>query len=175
MKKSLYTTLELLKEHRACEDGLKKLRKSLPTGTTEDTKINLLHILESNGLEHFFWSWRATTKKGSLSKRMILHDIVALVEPIYLKQYPDSSLFKKVLKALKTNKGLEESCNAAYAAAKAAYDAYDATKATKATKAAANAAFAANAASAAAYAASAYARKKMREKQTLIIKKYLIG
>jgi hypothetical protein len=186
-KIKLETTLKRLKEARACEDGLETLINSLPEGFKETKSINLLHILESNGMNHFFWAWRATTKKELKTKRMILHDIVKLVEPIYLKRYPDSNLFKQVLKSLSSGRLLSEAkklaaanaANAANAAAYAANAAYAAYVAAYAAANAANAAYAADAANAANSAANAAAnaayaaKQEMQNKQIEIIKKYL--
>lgn len=157
MKKTkLLTSLSLLKSHDACSDGLETLIKSLPRGFEEDKEINLLHILTSNGLDHFFWAWRATSKPEKRVKRLILADIIELVEPIYLKSYPASKMFKQVLRALRTGRRVEEAKEAdaaAYAAARAAYAA--------ASYAAADAA------------SYAVTRSKIKDKQIKIIKRYL--
>jgi hypothetical protein len=113
-KVKLVTTLELLKKHDACACGLETLIKSLPKNYSNTKSINLLHILESNSLDHFFWAWRATTKKEKKVKRLILHDIIKEVQHIYEKRYPKSNIFKQVLKALSTGRGLEAACDASY-------------------------------------------------------------
>ena len=144
MKTTLNTTLKLLCRHNACDGRLEAILDSLPKNYPKDKTINLLHILESNGINYFFWSWRATTEKGLEVKRMILHDIIASIKHLH----PDQKVIRQVLKALKSGEGVKEARNAAYAAYAAAYaDAADA-----AAYAAAAAAYAA--ATAAAYAAT---------------------
>jgi hypothetical protein len=154
----LTTTLRMLKNANACKDGYSSVVKGVGKDYPLDKPINLLSILESNCVNHFFWAFRCTTQDNKIPLRLILHDIVKLVEPIYLKQFPDSKVFKQVLKALSTGRGLEDAANAARAAANAAANAARAA-ANAAANAAADAAMAANAAvyaaNAAVYAAMA--------------------
>jgi hypothetical protein len=114
----LTTTLQMLKDANACEDGYSSVVKGVGKDYPLDKPINLLSILESNCVNHFFWAFRCTTQDNKIPLRLILHDIIKLVEPIYLKQFPNSKVFKQVLKALSTGRGL-------YAAARAAADAAD--------------------------------------------------
>jgi hypothetical protein len=180
-KIKLTTTLKLLKEANPCESGLQTLIQSLPKKHSDTKPINLLHILESNGIDHFFWAWRATQKPEKKTKRMILHDIVESVQHVYEKKYPTSSVIKNVLKALKTGKGLKEASRAADAAAYASANAADAAYAADAAAYASSAYAAANASAYAARAADAadatyiadLANSSGRQKQTKIIKKYL--
>lgn len=124
MKTSLFTTLSKVKKHDPCEDGLEyALKRGL-----SDEPFNLLKLLDKqDGLSYFFWAWKCTTKKESKVMRLILHDILARVEPLYRKVYPDSTAVTDVLKALKTGKGLEKARLAAYAASDAAVDAANAS------------------------------------------------
>src|SRR6185312_8512156 len=115
----LTTTLQMLKNANACKDGYSSVVKGVGKDYPLDKPINLLSILESNCVNHFFWAFRCTTQDNKIPLRLILHDIVKLVEPIYLKQFPDSKVFKQVLKALSTGRGLEDAANAARAAANA--------------------------------------------------------
>lgn len=101
MKTKLETTLKLLIKNNACQDVLRPLKASLKPNIKETDKINLLHILKSNGLNHFFWAWRATTKKEMQVKRYILADIVESVEPLFAKKYPEDLSVKNVIKYLR--------------------------------------------------------------------------
>ncbi len=157
----LTTTLKLLRVNNACSDGMTTLLKSLPKNYPEDQPINLLHILESNGVEHCFWALRATKECPKKVIRLIMIDVVESIRHHYESKYPDSDVIKNVVKALKSGdkEELRVAANAATYAANATANAAYAT--------ACAAAYAANAAADAAYAAAE------RQKQIEIIKKYL--
>lgn len=57
----IYTTLARIREHSPCEDGWKKLCKSLGgiRNYGKDTPVSLLQILDSNGLNDALWCLRA--------------------------------------------------------------------------------------------------------------------
>ena len=50
------TTLNKIRAHSPCEDGYKKLCKHLGKTKADDDEIDLLTILESNGLDDALWS-----------------------------------------------------------------------------------------------------------------------
>jgi hypothetical protein len=177
------TTLKLLKNKDACSDGYQTLIDYLGKDYPEEKEINLLTILESNGIDHCLWAFRATTVDTSKQARLIAADCAESVLYIYQEKYPDDNRPELSIKAARDfANGLISSAPAyaasasAYAAASAAYT--DSAYASDAASAAAYAsAYASDAAYAAAYAsAAAYAaasRQKEREKQIEIIKKYL--
>ena len=49
----------MLKVANACTDGFATLKASLPKRFRQDKDINLLHILNSNGVAHTIWAFRA--------------------------------------------------------------------------------------------------------------------
>ena len=56
----LTTTLNKIKEHEPCQEGWKKLLKSLNKTKADDEPLTFLHILESNSLDDCIWSMRST-------------------------------------------------------------------------------------------------------------------
>lgn len=123
-KIKLETTLKLLQKCRPCMAGMVTLKASLPKDYPADKPINLLHILESNGLAHFFWAWRATIKKESFIKRLILADIVESSIDNFNKQFPNDSSLDNVVSLLRkvkiSKKALKEAAFAIGCAADSA-------------------------------------------------------
>ncbi len=116
------TTLKLLKQQNPCSYGLQTLLKSLPKNYSENKQINLLHILGSNGVDHFFWALRAVKTPTAAHKKVIsyiLADIIESVEPNFSKEYPDNTAVRNVIKYLRkgTKKQLKEAQSAAFLAA----------------------------------------------------------
>ena len=57
----LYTTLNLLREHGACKYGYEKLLQTVGLNYDKDKPIDLITVLDSNGLFDAIWCLRATT------------------------------------------------------------------------------------------------------------------
>ena len=55
----MYTTLNVIRKHSPCTDGWEKLLKHLGKTSADDESLPLLTILESNGLDHTLWCFRA--------------------------------------------------------------------------------------------------------------------
>ena len=55
----MYTTLNAIRKHQPCPDGWEKLLKHLGKTKPDDEPLSLLTILESNGLDHALWCFRA--------------------------------------------------------------------------------------------------------------------
>lgn len=55
----MYTTLNKLRKHGPCADGLAKLLDNLGKGEADDEPLSIITILESNGLEDALWALRA--------------------------------------------------------------------------------------------------------------------
>ena len=185
MKIKLTTTFELLRLNHACESGYKTLAKNLGgiNKYGKDTEINLLQILESNGVQDALWSLRACKEDEKIKiAQHIACDCAEAVLYIYEKYNNKNTaprnaieIARKVIRGeLPASAAADASARAAYDAAYAAYDAaaraasaaaYDAAydDARAASAAAYDAARAAasasayDAARAAAYAAAAYA------------------
>ena len=96
---SLHTTLNLLKLAGACGQkagsgqGYDKLRQHLGKGWKKDAPIDLLTILESNGLEDALWCLQATLPEEAGARdqvaRLFACDCAERALPIWEKRYPD--------------------------------------------------------------------------------------
>jgi hypothetical protein len=177
----LTTSLNLLKKVGACSDGLETLLKHIGQRYDPGTPINLLTILESNGVDHFFWSFRALEQDWKDARPILISivtDIAESVLHIFEEKYPADDRPRKAIEAAKTETDLEKLQEAAAAAAFAARAEASAASAAWAAKYAASAAWAEYAKYAASdtewatYAADAAAAAE-RRKQIEIIKKYL--
>ena len=179
----LTTTLNKIRACNPCASGWRTLIKSLGDDFDHETEINLLTILDSNGVADMLWTLRATLQD---SKRTASHLAIEFAEqalPIFEQRRPDDPRPRKAIKAARdylagttSLEGLRKARAAAYAAYDAAAAAYAAAYAADAAYAAADAADAAYAAYvAAAYAAyaadAAYTSsgERGREKQAEII------
>jgi hypothetical protein len=192
-KIKLTTTLNLLKEHEACDDGYELLIKHIGEDYDENKPINLLTILESNGAEHCIWALRAVEQKNVKQAIVFLScKFAESVLHIFEDMYQEDKRPRQAINAstacvlIPTEENATVARNARNAAVAASSDADAAFAASAAAAAVAFAAAdaadadadadAAVAASAAADAADAAdAEKKERKKQAEILKKYLIN
>ena len=91
---SLHTTLNRLKLAGACGqtvgsgEGYDKLRVRLGKGWKKDSPIDLLTILESNGLDDTHWCLQATQEDSSTVVRLLVADYL---EHLCLALVPDDS------------------------------------------------------------------------------------
>src|SRR6185503_3979478 len=53
------TTLNQIREHSPCEEGWKKLLKSLNKTKADDEPVSIVQVLDSNGLDDALWCLRA--------------------------------------------------------------------------------------------------------------------
>ena len=100
IKVRLTTNLKRLIDNGACQSGLDTLINSLPKNHSKIKQINLLHILESNGLDHFFWALKAVIKPNKRIIRLILADAVKLIGcmPAPIVRSKQVEIIKKYLK-----------------------------------------------------------------------------
>jgi hypothetical protein len=154
----LETTLNRLRAHSPCVSGYATLLASLGGPACDPNgPINLLHILQSNGVDDCLWALRATIQDSEQVARLMASDFAELALPIFERARPtDARLRNTIAVARRYARGeaTEEELSAARAAAGAAGAA--AALAPKYASAAAGAAGAA--AKAAARAARAAAR-----------------
>ncbi|MCB7128980.1 MAG: hypothetical protein J3T61_05525, partial [Candidatus Brocadiales bacterium] len=91
MKICLTTTFKQIYDYGACKDRYRHLAKMLggieKYGRTKS--INLLAILEHNGLDDFFWTLGIIEDHQIL--RAMAADFAESVLPIFEKQYPDDN------------------------------------------------------------------------------------
>lgn len=194
----LTTTLNLIRAKSPCPSGYKILTRYLGEGFSHDAEINLLTILDSNGVLDMLWCLCATEQDSKHIAVQMAIEFAELVLPIFEKSRPSDARPRQCIQATKdylngkiSIKELGTTRKAAYAAACDATDRAAATAAHAANTAsyavsydaaaAANgaAAYAADALGAAAYAADAYsydtttsaeAKREMWEKQVEIIR-----
>ena len=169
----LTTTLNKIRACSPCTSGWQTLLKHVGKDFNPDAEINLLTVLQSNGVVDMLWTLRATDQDSKRIASQLAIEFAEQALPIFEKRRPDDARPRKAIQAardyLDGKISLEElqACQshaaaAAYAAAGAAY-AY-----------AADAAAAAYAADADADAADADdACEKAREKQAEIIRTIL--
>ena len=161
----LTTTFKRLRAAGACQSSYRKLRRTLK-GTKDTAPINLLTILESNGLDDALWALRATTQNCDRTARLLAADFAAEVLPIWHKHYPRDNRPALAIQAARDfANGLitDDQMSAAESAARSA-----AESAAIATESAARSAAESAARSAAESAARSAARSATVEKQTAI-------
>jgi hypothetical protein len=165
----LTTTLQKLHDARACTSRYKVLLSALGTDYPQDKPINLLTILESNGLEDALWALCATEQNCDTVARLMAADFAEQVLPIWQKYSQDKRPELAIKAARDFAKGsiFQDELAAAQAAAVAAWAAWDAALAAWDTAGAAwdawDAALAAWDAALAARAARDAAQQKQRE------------
>ncbi len=175
----LTTTLNKIRACGPCTSGWQTLLKHVGKDFDPDAEINLLTILESNGVADMLWTLRATDQDSKRIASQLAIEFAEQALPIFEKRRPNDARPRNAIQAardyLDGKISLEElrTCRshaadadayadaAAYAAAyaaDAAYAAYAAAYAADAAAYAADAAYAAYAAAADAAAdAAAYA------------------
>ena len=86
----LETTLNRLREADACTTGYATLLASLGGPSYDhDAPINLIHIVESNGVGDCLWALYATIQDSEQVARLMACDFAEAVLPIYERRYPD--------------------------------------------------------------------------------------
>ena len=161
----LTTTLNRLREANACTERYQHLLKALGGPKFDhNAPINLLTILDSNGVDDCLWALQATEQNCDVVARLMAADFAEAVLPIYEKQYPKDQRPRAAIEAARKFARGEIAADE-LAAASAAARAADSSAARAAAWAAASAAASA-AARAAAWAAASAA-------QAVIIRKHL--
>jgi len=84
----MQTTLNKIKYHSPCKDGLEKLLNHLNKTQADDEPLELRTIFESNGLYDTIWAFRAVDGKDK-EIRLFAADCAEMVLPIYEKAYSD--------------------------------------------------------------------------------------
>lgn len=137
---TLTTTFKLLRNKNACKPKYKLLRAALK-GTKDNEPINLLTILETNGLDDAIWALCATAENCDKIVRLMAADFAEQVLPIWQAHSQDKrpelaiKAARDFAHGLITIADLNAAKNAAWDAAKNA--AWDASWAAWAAKSAA--------------------------------------
>lgn len=135
-KTKLNTTLKLLEEKNACANGYQTLIDYIGHNYDKNAEINLLTILKSNGINHFFWAFRALQQEKPIWNPVlnnILADIAESVLNIFEEKYTDDKRPRAAIEACRnrniTYDDLVVASNAANAAANEVDDDYNAKRA----------------------------------------------
>ena len=151
----LTTTLNKIRACGPCTSGWQTLLKHVGKDFDPDAEINLLTILESNGVADMLWTLRATDQDSKRVASQLAIEFAEQALPIFEKRRPNDERPRKAIQAardyLDGKISLEELRSCRSHAAAAAADAY--------------AAYAADAA--------ADAREKALQKQAEIIRMIL--
>ena len=156
----LNTTLNEIKKHRPCIGGWRKLLHHLGKTEADDESLNIMTILEANGIEDAVWCLRAFKYRDYC---LFNADVAESVLSIFEAKYPKDARPRNAIKTIrdyKAGKITREALvtDAACAAYDAAYDAaYAAYASASASAYAATYTASASASAYAAYNASAYA------------------
>lgn len=178
----LTTTLARIREHSPCREGYAKLLRHLGKTEADDAPIDLLVVLESNGVQDCLWCLRATVEDSRPVAVALAIRFAESVLHVFEEARPGDDRPRKAIEAAKRGGPAADAAWAAADAARAAYAAEAAYAAARAAYAAdaADAADAAWAAYAAAYAATgaaacaaAYAVRAARAAQAEIIREIL--
>ena len=118
----LTTTFALLRKASACKPRYEFLRSSLSREEYgDDTPINLLTILETNGLDDALWALSATAENCDKVSRLMAADFAEQVLPIWQKYSQDKRPELAIKAARNFANGLDDrEWDAAWAAAGAA-------------------------------------------------------
>jgi hypothetical protein len=163
------TTLNKIRLHSPCTSGWTKLLKHLNKTCADDVELDLITILESNGLDDALWCLRAV---DGFDREKRLMTIAFAREVQHLMKDPRSLAALDVAERFANGVATKAELEAAHAAARAAARAAADAAADDAARAAAYAAYA-NAAAYAAADADARAADATRNKQVQILKKFL--
>lgn len=95
------TSFAKLKEAGACTSGYRTLAKHLGSVEEygEDKEINLLTILDSNGLDDALWCLRATHQDCDKEKRLIACEFAESVLHIFESKMPNDDRPRKAIEA----------------------------------------------------------------------------
>lgn len=157
------TTLNKIRSHSPCADGWEKLLRHLGKTQADDEPLDLLTVLDSNGLDDTFWCFRAVE---GCNKEMRLYAVWCAKQVQHLMKDPRSidalDVAERFANGTASNEELAAAGAAAWDAARAAaWTARDAARAAVGTAAWA----AAWAAAGAARTAAGTARDAVRDKQ----------
>ena len=193
----LTTTLNKIRDFSPCTSGWKKLLSHVGTDFDPDAEINLLTVLESNGVGDMLWTLRATEQDSKRIASQLAIEFAEQALPIFEKRRPDDLRPRQAIQAARDYldgkidaaalQNARAAAAAAYADSAAAFATAAFAFADSATAIAAAAVYASDAAAAATTTTAVYAsdaaasaasaahptREKARQKQAEIIKMVL--
>jgi len=115
------TTLNRIKEHSPCSEGWSKLLTYLNKTEADNEPLDLLTILESNGVEDCLWAFKCTDNHNSIY-RHIAADFAESVLHIYESDYPNDNRPRLAIQAARDydDGKIDDAARAARAARSAA-------------------------------------------------------
>ena len=97
----LTTTLARIRKCSPCANGWQTLLKHLGKTEADDAEINLLTILESNGVQDMLWSLRATVEDSKRVASQLAIEFAEQALPIFEKRYPNDARPRNAIQAAK--------------------------------------------------------------------------
>ena len=91
----LTTTLNKIRACSPCASGWRTLVKHLGEDFDPDAEINLLTILESNGVADMLWTLRATDQESKRVASQLAIEFAATTLPIFEKRRPNDERPRK--------------------------------------------------------------------------------
>ena len=95
----LTTTLYSLRKHHACDSRYGHLVSALGPDYGDKTPINLLAILEHNGVDDCLWALCATAQNCDMVARLMAADFAEVVLPLYEGQHPGDARPRAAIQA----------------------------------------------------------------------------
>jgi hypothetical protein len=95
----LTTSLYRLRKFHACESRYSHLGSALGEDYGDKTPINLLRILEANGVEDCLWALCATDQNCDMVARLMAADFAEGVLPLYEQRYPNDTRPRAAIQA----------------------------------------------------------------------------
>lgn len=98
-KTRLTTTLALLRQYGACADGFRKLLGHVGLDYPRDAPINLLTVLDSNGLDDTLWCLYATEQNSDKLARLFAADCAEAVLYLFERERPGDMRPRQAIEA----------------------------------------------------------------------------
>lgn len=112
------TTLNKIREHSPCKSGWEKLLNTLGKTKADDEELELLTILDSNGIQDAIWCFRAVD--GCKAEISALSRFCAMQNIEKIKPYTSEETYDVIIEWLKS--GDEDIRSAAESAARSAQE-----------------------------------------------------
>jgi hypothetical protein len=118
----MQTTLNKIRTHSPCEDGWKKLLTHLGKTKADDEPLDILTILDSNGLDDALWSLRAVDGRDKEIRKLACDYAMMVADlwdmPVLVREYLTTQ--NEELRAAAWAAARDAARDAAWAAARAA-------------------------------------------------------
>lgn len=116
-------TLNDIKSKSPCTDGYQKLLKSFDKTSSDDTKVSIQHLLQSNGIDDTLWVIYNCIPDRIMDKRNMCADFAESVLHIFEEKYPADKRPRQAIEICREENATQKEVGAARDAAWAAGDA----------------------------------------------------